>query len=203
MNGWQMMTLPILLLGSALRADIEAGLINPEMDLTAYLLDAVRPDREITELLTSYTNEARIVGKTDAALFGNELSSGPMEVLDAIQKETDLFAPGGPGTRPRDEALYRQPNRPAAQSRSGQTRAPLDTSQIPEQAYIDGAQSEGSIAAKNQGLADMRAAIKAGDDFELTLPDGQTYRASEILDDLEADANVAEIINLCNPKGGA
>ncbi len=415
---------------SALRADIEAGLIKPEMDLTAHLLDAVRligdarrnaskgggstagaiddalaqisldgqihpltealvqifrkgdrvrPDREITELLDGYTNEARIVGKTDAALFSDELSSGPMEVLDAIQKETDLFAPGGPGTRPRDESLYRQPNRPAAQSGGGQARAPLDTSQIDEQGYIDGAQSDGSIAADAQGAADLRAAVSnspslpfgpeisgfrnnpegaikrlmetksgevtdafehpdlgniafvygnenfglrhiqykhgddvladlprvlrdghitkqlsdrvyiqtndtppraavirldydgqqktwlvtsfddqrgttarqvqtsdeppasapsripdatgqglditstdkiqevqvsqalkevresivAADDFEITTADGQTYRASEILDDLDADANLADIINLCNPKGGA
>ena len=197
---------------SALRADIEAGLIKSEMDLTDHLLDAVRligdarkaaakggtstagaiddalaqisldgqihpltealvqifrkgdrvrPDREITELLTGYTDEARIVGKTDAALFDDELSSGPMEVLNAIQKETDLFAPGGPGTRPRDEALYRQPNRSAAQSRSGQAGAPLDTRQIPEQAYIDGAQSEGSIAADAQAIEDLRSQLQA------------------------------------------
>lgn len=237
---------------SALRADIEAGLIKPEMDLTDHLLDAVRlignarkaaskggtstagaiddalaqidldgaihplteaivqvfrkgdrvrPDHEITELLNNYTNEARIVGKTDAALFDDELSSGAMEVLDAIQKETELFAPGGPGTRPRDESLYRQPNRQAAASRSQQTDAPLDTSQINEQSYIDGAQSEGSVVADRQGLADMRESLT--EDFEIIGPDGQTYRASEILDDLEADADVAEIINLCNPKGGA
>ncbi len=217
---------------SALRADIEAGLIKPELDLTDHLLDAVRligdarktaskagsstagaiddalaqisldgaihpltegvvqifrkgdrvrPDREITELLTGYTHEARIVGKTDAALFDNELSSGPMEMLDAIQKETDLFAPGGPGTRPRDENLYRQPNRPAAQSRSGQASEPLDTSQIPEQSYIDGAQSEGSISATAQGVADLRAATKF--DFETIqqMPD-----VTKALDDMNA-----------------
>jgi len=251
---------------SALRADIDAGLIKPEMDLTPHLLDAVRlignarkaatkagsstagaiddalaqidldgaihpltealvqvfrkevletmpdgtkktvlrvrPDREITELLDGYTNEARIVGKTDAALFDDELSSGPMEVLDAIQRETDLFAPGGPGTRPRDEGLYRQPNRPATASRSRETPEPLDTSQADEQGFIDGAQSEGALAAERQGVADMRAAIGAGDDFEITIKDGPTYRASEILDDLEADNNAIDIVDLCNPKGG-
>jgi len=239
---------------SALRADIEAGLIKPEMDLTDNLLDAVRligdarktaakgktdtagaiddalaqislegqvhpltealvqifrkgdrvrPDREITELLSSYTHEARIVGKTDAALFDTELSSGPMEVLDAIQKETDLFAPGGAGTRPLDEGLYRQPNRPGLESRSREARKPLDTSQADEAGYIDGAQSEGSIAAVRQGIADLQEAVKADGDFELVAPDGSKVRASELLDDIEADSNLAEIINICNPKGGA
>lgn len=47
----------------------------------------------------------------------------------------------------------------------------------------------------------IRDEIKTGGDFEFTL-DGISYRASELLDDIEADTDLIQIAELCASKGG-
>ena len=59
---------------------------------------------------------------------------------------------------------------------------------------------EAGQAADQVAAADLRAQISEND-FEVTLPDGQPYRASDLLADAEADVDLADLLNLCNPGG--
>jgi|GEM_PF-1422253 len=51
-------------------------------------------------------------------------------------------------------------------------------------------------------LAALRDNISPND-FEIQMPDGLPYRASEVLDDIDGDVDLAEVLNLCSPKGSA
>lgn len=140
---------------AALRQEIADGVLNPALDATPQLLDAVRliararatatasggklsvrgaiddalaqgdliggavpaetrgfvdvfyrggrarSAADVSGLLHRYVDEARIVGSTEASLFGDIGSPGPREILDAIRRddpETDLLL-GGAGAR--------------------------------------------------------------------------------------------------------
>lgn len=80
---------------------------------------------------------------------------------------------------------------------SASSRIPDATGRNEHTPSLPEIQDEGEIAAK---LSEIRAAISEND-FEVTLPDGQPYRASELLDDAEADVELADVLNLCNPGG--
>ena len=55
----------------------------------------------------------------------------------------------------------------------------------------------------SENLGMLQRDIAEMGDFDIPLADGQTIRASELLDDLEADQVLDTVVSLCAAKGGA
>jgi hypothetical protein len=66
--------------------------------------------------------------------------------------------------------------------------------------FDDGASSPGVEPIKRQADEDLRMAVEE-DDFEVTLPDGRTMRASEVMAEMDADREFVEVAELCNSGG--
>lgn len=246
---------------AALKADIEAGLIRPDMDIGPFVLDAMRLigtardlaardglplARALEELLSEvdlldgaispltaalvrkfwrngraasadevaaflgrYADDARKAGGT-AALFD---APGPREILRALDGETfaglpeDLGAPRSSGP----VAPVELPTRGFEDAASPEAAA-ADLATLEEMAGPDvrppsnKAPDQVADAGKptpDRAVVDALAAARADiGDMEVTMPDGTTWRAAEILDDLEADAQADAVLRAC-AIGGA
>lgn len=241
---------------AALRADIAAGRVRADMDITGEVLDAMRliaaareiasaegkavagvidelladvdllegavspltaalvrkfwragraaPKDEIAAFLTRYADEARQVGTTEAGLFGD--GPGPAEVLRAIDRETFADLPDEFG------------------SARGPVAPPIEDPQnLPETAWAKGADSLEAVEADAAAIDGFRDAERAmpqlvglepenyvrelaadlqGLTFRLD-PDGPEISAAELLDDIAADEELAQVLRLCNIGGAA
>jgi len=236
---------------AAMRADVAAGLIRPEMDITEFMLDAMRliatarqisrkegtaTDRVIKELLsdvdllegvlhpltaalvrkfapdgraaskdkiasflTRYAGEARKVGSTENGLFAD--SPGPAQVLRALDQKTFGDLP--------DEL-------PSAAAQVDPDVPTVDMEAMPERAYDNGANSPEAEMAADLADAQLRShptipfrperaigkevdALRANSgDLEFEQPDGSTFSTREILEDLDSDADLDALIDICN-----
>lgn len=264
-----------------LRADVADGLVDPALDVTDRLVDAVamivearalakrekisvgaaldemvntgdlmdgatdpvtagfvnifysgnraRSSEDVAEILRDYVTEAQRVGKTEAKLFGDDLTARPQEVLDAVRPEqNDLLAarPGDPAG-PRDGEARQAPEGqdPAEGGGRGQARDaaadagdqdPRVTAELPPgvaegapnadaidpQQFDEGAASPAAERAVDAAQDDLRAWIEAEGDFRLSEAE-DAPSARDLLDEVEADTNLSEVLNLCNPGGRA
>jgi hypothetical protein len=212
---------------ATLRAEIEAGSVRPEFDITPHVLDALN---------------VIVMARRDAGRLGGTIA----EAVDAILAQGDMFA----ATNPLSVALLRKFWRdgraaPAADiarflqryadearavGRSGDmlgaspaealraidattfadlpddippvARAPEpppEDPNLPETAYADGATSPEAEVADAAELATARAELG-----EMTFTDatGAQVRAADLLDDIEADQTLIDVIDACMIGGG-
>lgn len=216
---------------AAMRADVAAGELRADADITPFLLDAMRlianaramaardglaTSKAINELLDEvdliegaispltaalvrkfwrngkvaraddvadflkrYATEARKIARADDGLFG--AAPGPAEILRAVDKDAFADLPDELG-QPR--GALPEPE-PAALS-------------APE--LTDGAAAELAAEADRIAFDDLRAEFA---DIELEMADGTIIKVDEILDDIEADQELADVLDLCGVQGGA
>lgn len=215
---------------AALKGDIAAGAVRADMDISGFVLDAMRliasareiaqaegkavagildellndvdlldgaispltaalvrkfwrggraaSKDEVAAFLTRYAEEARKVGTTEAGLFGD--GPGPADVLRAIDSDTFRDLPdefGRAGTAEPPAAL---------------------TSDMPSEAFAKGADSPEAVEADSAALEDIRAARAEFGDITIRLDDTTEIRAADLLDDIEADEELAQVLKLCN-----
>lgn len=156
------------------QGDLETGQVHPltEALITVFQREVsdqpgktqIRSAGDITEILTRYVDEAYGTAQSNTSLFGEALSSGPMEILDAIDKDAALFAPGGPGTRPSHPPIPHRRIGPEAEG----GRADADERVIDLGAFISradefskGTESPLILAADQQVVDELRAEISA------------------------------------------
>lgn len=196
------------------QVDLLDGAISP---LTAALLrkfwrnGRAAPSADVAEFLNRYAAEARKIGTTETSLFGD--APGPADALRAIDPTTF-------GSLPEDLGLARRFATTAeAKAITGQAQ--------PENAFAKGADSPEAEAADElaaetlhgtEEKASDRASLmaltaaerdniaRASRDFldstiQMTA-DGPAVRIADILDEIEADRNLADVLHLCNPGVG-
>ncbi len=239
---------------AAFRADIEDGLISPEMDVTPQMLSAVRlianarqeaargdvtvraaiddarsqgdlltsdpmvdmlvdvfhangrarAETDVADLLTGYIREARSVGGTEPSLFGDALSSGPEEIINAITREASTDPTGNSlaaALSPADSAVTRNSGVTGSEGRrsaqAGRTARPVDIASARDEDYATGAETDASQLADQEAFDALRADVDAGADFTFTDEAGTTFSAKELLDDLEADEEFDQVLAVC------
>ncbi|MDR6266536.1 hypothetical protein [Roseobacter sp. N2S] len=199
---------------TVLRELVENGdLIDGPVDpVTAGLIDVfyagnrARSKDDVSTILRDYAAEARQVGKTDPSLFGDALNVSPQEVLNATQIDPNSRRNSG-----QSDGTSRQAPEGQKPDQIGQTStvpisdAPqfegIDVEGIAPDGFAAGAEADAVQLAADQGIETLRADIAAAGDFDVPVGD-QVVRASSLLDDIEADGELAQVLNLCNPKGG-
>lgn len=184
--------------------------------------------KDIAQFLTRYADEARRVGRAEASLFGD----GPdaLDALRAIDPGTfDDIPEIGPargvtqaptpdvaevipegsytdGAASRDamqaDALAEEDLRASIASRdvaADAARPPTaDNTRRPA-----GEALQRAVAARRDEVAAMRADALSDGDFDVPTEGGRVIRASELLDDIEADQVLDTIVGTCTARGAA
>lgn len=222
---------------ATLRAEIEAGDVRPEFDITGHVLEAMRligrarseaaagrsamaqilseildeidlldgafspltvrlvqkfwrdgrtaPAAEVASFLSRYASEARKAGRT-----GDLLGISPADALRTI--DPVIFA-----DLPQEFGRVRGQPVPMPQE------APM-----PDTAYAQGADSPDATDADMEALEAIRADLKAGGSEFADMrwradPNGPEITAQDLLDDIDADVELAEVLRLCNAGAAA
>lgn len=218
-----------------LKAEIDAGAVRAEMDISPFIMEAVRlivtardlaqagqgkaaqiledllvdedllegawspltaalvgkfthqgrpaKSKDIADFLSRYAQEARKAGRTGDALGG----AGPLEVLKAID----------PGTFGKLDHI-------------GRPREPLTPDPAPEAqitapaagAFEDGAASPEVVAGADLFEAELADLGEDLDALFLKAEDGTEWTVRDVLDDLDADRDMEEILDLCTGGTG-
>ncbi len=94
----------------------------------------------------------------------------------------------------------------AASTAPGRPAPTPDPEVIPENAFADGAASPEAQAGDDLAAGELQAMREAvatnGGDLSIDIEDGPTVTARALLDDLDADARLDTILDLCASKGG-
>jgi len=198
--------------------DLLEGVLSP---VTAALVrkfwsnGRAAPKDRIAEFLTRYADEARRIGTTQPGLLGD--APGPLDALRAIDPDAfgdivELGAPRGvdaadaaapvadadtlPARAFDDGALS-----PEAQAADAIAFDELRETVAPEQAPATGAPTRQAADSETREAL-TRARDELGD-IVFDRDDGTTIRASELLDEIEADATLADVIDSCaTGRGG-
>ncbi len=185
---------------------------------------------DVAEILKAYASEALIIrGGPD--LFGDALSVGPREILNAANRERDIFAGAAPDTGPRNDGSWGGQLGQGADGGGPEVgQLELDPRIFDPEPFQDGAASEGAQRAADELEAELRSDIPSEsargggsdgaspadgefaardlapgsiDDLEVEDAAGNVIRARDLLDDLENEDAAVQVIEACNPKGGA
>jgi len=178
--------------------------------------------KDIAQFLTRYADEARRVGRSDAGLFGD----GPdaLDALRAIDPGTfddiaEIGAARGMTQAPRADASETIPEGIYADGAASAEAVQADALALADlRSSIDAPRQD--AAARDAGadniealqqavdvqrgeMGQTRAEALADGDFDMPIGNGQTIRASELLDDLEDDQVLDTVISTCAARGAA
>lgn len=188
-----------------------------------------RGEADVASILKSYIREARSVGSADASLFGDTLSSGPEEIVNAIVRDaaadpsipaaapvsTSARTPvspragagaGDPVAPPRFQTgpgpeFRRVPGDEARPAGVAPAPPPIRLAAIRDEDFTKGAEAAASIAANLRATEALRADIEALGDFTFRDAANTEFSARELLDDLDADDEFDGVLSVCATAG--
>ncbi len=214
---------------AGLRAEIAAGAVRPEFDITDYVLDAMRLIASARELAAREGGKvAELIDEllADADMFEGAVApltraltrlmwrDGRAARAEDIAGFLTRYAAEARKVGRADAALFDAPT-PADVLRAidpehfrdleelGQPHAafrPAEAPQdVPQPEFRDGASSPEAEAADEIAVTD----IEEFGDIAFEAPDGTTTTMREMLDDLDADHDLVDVIASCNPGRAA
>ena len=193
--------------------DIFAGGVDPVVARLvglAYNGGRARSRDAVAGALRDYVAEARRIGDGGAGLLDAVAPVGPLDVLDTVRarmERDDVTAAGGALLAPDDAEARAAPASPAG-------LPVIDVEAAEPEKWSEGATSPAAIEAADQAEASLRqefaapapaepdagvAALRAEGDFEIE----PGLYASELLDDIDADREFTELVDICSYGGRA